>query len=469
MNKKYNNLYVIEHFVSRCKSDYIFMDVITLDIYILDEIENNIIKLINKYPVEKGLNTLIEKYGEVIVNEHIDELLRNGILKKKEEKNDNGPMNPGYDKEDLCIINAMDILISEDCNLACKYCFIKNSKYHGKSALMKSDVGEKTIDFLIRESGIQKDLFICFFGGEPLINFKVLEKIVIYALEEGRKNNKHFHFSITTNGTLLSDEIVEFIYEHHIEVLISIDGDIHSQNLNRPLSGGGDSYIKIMDNLKKLDQRNISYSARATVSSFTKNKIAENYEHLILLGFKRIHFENALAPKGKVFITNKNDVKEINKQYSFISKKIIKNIKSSQPYNIETFPLPLESIITKKTNFYSCTAGKGYISVNPNGDIYLCHRLVGDESFFLGNVIEDTYNVKWAEIIRNEMSIENRKKCRKCWARYICGGGCYEINYNFNKDISLTPQIYCQLKKHTIKLALNIYANAAQQMETSNN
>jgi uncharacterized protein len=244
--------------------------------------------------------------------------------------------------------------------------------------------------------------------------------------------------------------------------LVSIDGDIHSQNLNRPLSGGGDSYSKIEENLKKLARQNINYSARATVTSFTKNKIAENYEHLISLGFKSIHFENALAPKGKVFINNKNDIEEIKKQYSLISKKINKTIKSGQPYNIETFPLPLEKTITKKPNFYSCTAGKGYASVDVNGDIYLCHRLVGEKIFYSGNVFEDAFNAKWSEIIRNEMSVNNRKKCRKCWARYICGGGCYEINYNFNKDISLPPRIYCQLMKHSIKLALIIYANAAQ-------
>lgn len=468
MNENYNNLSSSEHYVTKINRDYIFMDVNTLEVYILDEIENNIIKVINKYPGVKGLDTLLRKYGEPIVTERIDELLRNDILKKKEGKKEDDAKCPSYDIDTPGTINSIDILISEDCNLACKYCFVRNGHYRGKSALMKSDVGEKTIDFLIQKSGDKKDLFICFFGGEPLVNFEVLGNIVVYALEEGKKYEKFFHFSLTTNGTLISDEIVEFIDKHKITVLVSIDGDMHSHNQNRPLSGGGDSYSKIVNNLKKLDQRNISYSARATVTSFTKNKIAENYAHLISLGFKRIHFENALAPKGKVFINNKKDIEEIKKQYSCISRKINKTIKSGQPYNIETFPFPLQRIITKETKLYSCTAGKGYISVDVNGDIYLCHRLVGERSFYSGNVIEDTYNAKWSEIIRNGMSVENRKKCRKCWARYICGGGCYEINYNFNKDISLSPQIYCQLMKHSIKLALTIYANAAQQVESIN-
>lgn len=335
----------------------------------------------------------------------------------------------------------------------------------GKTALMNSYVGKKTIDFLIQRAGGRKDLFVCFFGGEPLLNFKVLKQIVIYALQEGRKKNRHFNFSLTTNGTLLSDEMADFIYEHQIKVLISIDGNMHSHNLNRPLPGSGDSYTRIVNNLRKLDQRNISYSARATVSSLTKNKIFENYEHLLSLGFKNIHFENALASKGKMFIKDKNDIRDIKKQYSLISSRICSNIRSGQCYRVETTPLPLERIVSKRPGFYSCTAGKDYVSVNVNGDLYLCHRLIGEEDFLLGNVIEDTYNEKWSEAIKNEMDVDNRKKCRKCWARYICGGGCYGINYDFNKDISLPPRIYCQLMKYSIEKALCIYANAAIQPE----
>jgi uncharacterized protein len=462
MNDNYINLSATEHYITKLKGDFIFMDVKTLNVYILNEIENAIIKEINKQSGYKGLYYLKKKYGESIVLEKIDELLRNDILKKNKEINEDNAKDPGYDEETPETINSIDVLLSEDCNLACKYCFVKKGHYRHKTALMQPDVGEKTVDFLIQKSGKKNDLFLCFFGGEPLMNFRVMGNMVIYALEEGRKNNKYFHFSLTTNGTLLSDEVVEFISKHQISVLISIDGDISSHNLNRPFPGGGDSYDKIVGNLQKLNQHGISFSARATVTSFTKNKIAENYEHLISLGFKRIHFENALAPTGRVFINNKSDIEEIKKQYSLISKKIIETVKSGQPYNVESFPLPLERIASKRLNFYSCTAGKGYISVDVNGDIYLCHRLVGEKSFYSGNVFEDNFNDKWSEIIRNDVRVDNRIKCRKCWARYICGGGCYEVNYNFNKDISLAPRIYCQLMKHSIKLAITIYAEAAQ-------
>lgn len=469
MYEKNNNLYVTEHFTTRNNSDYILMDVNTLDVYILNELEMSLIKAFKKgrINVKRELNNLVKEYGESLVVGILDQLFINGILRSKEVTSEHNSINQVSREDDIGIINAVDILLSNDCNLACKYCFHKKERFSWKKSLMSFYIGKKIIDFLIKRSESRKELFVCFFGGEPLLNFKVLRKIVNYALSEGRRSNKHFNFSITTNGTLLTDKMADFICEHKIEVLISIDGDKYSHNLNRPMRGSNDSYLTTVNNLGKLEKRNISYSARATVTSFTKDKITETYEHLLSLGFKKIHFENALAPEGKIFITDKNDISDIKKQYSLISKKICNNISRGLSYNVEAIPLPLERIVTKKPNFYSCSAGKGYVSVNVNGDVFLCHRLVGEKAFFLGNVIEDTYSVKWSEIIRNEINVENRAKCRKCWARYICGGGCYGINYDFNKDISLAPGIYCQLMKYSIKKALCVFANAASQPEVA--
>ena len=436
------------------------MDVHTLDVYILDEFENKIIKVLNKSYEDDELNKLIATFGEKAVSEKTDELLNNGVLKLNKEKKGVDPDKCLDDLATLKIINSMVILISEDCNLACKYCYVKNGQYQGKSDLMDLDVGKKSIDFIIERSEKQKNLFVYFFGGEPLINFKVLKDIVIYALKEGEKNDKHFHFSLTTNGTLFNDEIIDFVEKHTITVVMSIDGDKNAHNFNRPLSGGGDSYTQVVNNLEKLDQRKINCSARVTVSSLTINQIAENFEHLISLGFKKIHFGNALAPKGKMFINKEDQIKEIIKQYSLISKKINENILSGQSFILGSIPLPLERIDTKRTISYPCEAGRKYIAVDVKGDLYLCHRLVGEQTFILGNVIDGTFNSHWAKIIQNEMSVDDRKICRTCWARHICGGGCFAINYDFNKDISLTPSVYCQLKKHSIKLALTTFVYA---------
>lgn len=466
MNKIYKSLYAIEHYIFKKDGDFVFLNVNTLDVYVLNEIEGGIIKEINKHPTDYRFSVLIEKHGEPIIVDSIENLLENGILKKENEKRKAEKQDPAYEKDIVESFKTMEILISEDCNLACKYCFVKNGHYYGKSTLMELDVGKKSIDFLIKKSGNQKNLFVNFFGGEPLINFKILEKIVIYAIKQGEKWNKKFYFSLTTNGTLLSNETVNFINKHQISVLISIDGDVYSQNINRPFSGGGGSYLRIIDNLKNLNQKKISYSARATVSSLTINKIAENFEHLLSLGFKKVHFANALSPTGKMFLYSKNDIKEIKKQYSSISKKVNRIIESGQSYNIETFPLPLVGIIEKNKKNYPCSAGRGNVCVDVNGNIYLCHRLVGVERFLLGNVTDDTYNFKWTEFIKSKLNVDIIKKCKKCWARYICGGGCYAINYEFNEDISLTPRIYCQLKKHSIKLALSIYTNISQNIES---
>lgn len=435
------------------------MDVNTLEVYVLDNIEDSIIQFFKKTSSNRTIKPLSKLFGESVVKNKIDELLNNNILFDKRIAIENIEDINTADN-DWKTINYIDVLISENCNLACVYCFVKNGQYHGKKSLMRPEVGKKTIDFLIRQSGSKKDLFICFFGGEPLMNYSVIEDMVVYALEEGRKSDKSFHFSITTNGTLLTDEMIRFIRDYQISVQISVDGDAVSQNINRPFSGGGGSYLKLVENLKKLTLQNITCSARVTVTSHTKKFIAKNYEHLSSLGFKKIHFENALALQGNMFIKSEKDIEDIKKQYSLITKNIIHSIQSDESFNIESFPLPLAKIVFKRIKKYSCNAGKGYVSVDINGNIYICHRLVGLDRFYMGNILDDSFDGEWTETITKEMRVEKKRKCSKCWARHICGGGCYEVNYNFNNDISSPPDIYCRLMKYSIKEALLVYAEA---------
>lgn len=451
---------VIEHYMFKKSKSYICMNVKTLDVYILNKAERDIVRAFNKKTTYNILETLNTKYEESIINESINTLLVNDILKEKSKTTQDISKPFNHLKNKTNPINSIDLLISEDCNLACKYCFVKNGKYHGKSNLMSVDIGKKSIDFLIQKSASQQNLFICFFGGEPLINFNTLKQIVAYAIEQGEKNDKRFYFSLTTNGTLLNDEMLDFIETHRIYLIISIDGNMESHNINRPYRGGKESYQQLTINLKKLHKKNIHFSARATVSSLTKNKIAANFDHFILLGFKKIHFENALSPTGKIFITTDEDVNDIRRQYSFLSKRIIKIIKSDHPYHLDTFPLPMKTISEKITKTFPCSAGRGSVAIDSNGDVYLCHRLVGEKTFLTGNVLQNSYDSKWAEIIERRIRVDNNRICKKCWARYLCGGGCYGINYEFYKDISITPGIYCTLKKQVIKLALGVYAEA---------
>lgn len=462
MDKRYDNLLAKEYHLLRDNRNIILVDVKTLEVYILDELEGSIIEAMTGASANEKIDVLITDYGNVSVNEKVKGLSESGILVNKDKKERVKEKDKNQDTDISDPIRAMNISISEDCNLACKYCFVKNGKYHGKTDLMKPVVGKKSIDFLIKRSGGQKDLFVTFFGGEPLINFRVLTEIVHYAKKQGEKLGKRFHFSMTTNGVLLDGPMVGFIKEHQISVQISIDGDIHSHNQNRPLPGGGGSYSKIINNLEKLNQADIKYSVRVTVSSLTKNKMAGNFQHLFSQGFRRVHFESALAPKGKIFITSRDDIEDIKSQYVEISKEIEAIIQSGKPYNIEMFPLPLKKIDRKEKVFYPCAAGRGNIAVGVNGDIFLCHRLVGKKSFIMGNVIDSTYNNKALEKHICSLHVDNKDNCKDCWARYLCGGGCYAINDEFNKDISQTPDIYCEFKKHTIEQALVIYAKTAQ-------
>jgi uncharacterized protein len=462
MQNKYNNLLVTEHYIVKNSKDYIYLDVNSLDVIVIDELDNQILSAFKNKDIGSDLTVLSDQYGKNVINEHINDFLINGVLLEKSENkktNTNGQKNQ---MKPLEAINSINVQISEDCNLVCQYCFVKENQYSNKTAHMHLNQGIKVVDFLIERSDKIDDLYVFFFGGEPLLNFTVMKEMVDYALEKGKTCNKRFHFSLTTNGTLLSNDILDFIGINKIWVVLSIDGNSFSQDMNRPFQGGKGSYSSIDANIKKMAEKNISFSARVTVSALTANKIAENYEHLILLGFKKVHFENALAPSGEIFINQKEKVEEIKKQYQLISEKVTETINMGQACNFESLPFPLGKIVSKNPGHYSCTAGNGYVSVAVNGDIYLCHRLVGVSNFHLGNVNENNYKLHWLETIKNELDVDKRKKCSKCWARYICGGGCYETNYNFNNDISLAPGIYCQIMKYKIELAICLYAEVAE-------
>ena len=458
MDTIHENISVIEHYSFKYGSYYMLMDVNTLDVYVLNEIENNIVKAFGQYNVKEELYGLKKKLKGTVVKQTINDLIENGILKNTIENN----IKKTLARYDINIINSIDLLISEDCNLACKYCYVKNGQYQGKSDLMFVDIGKKAVDFLIQKSGDRNDLFLCFFGGEPLLNFEVLKAVVTYALEKGETNNKLFHFTMTTNGILLTDDIVEFIGKHRFKVTISIDGDKTSHNKNRPIPKRGDSYTTLINNLKKLDRHHVSYAARTTVSSYTKDKVADNFEHLASLGFKRIHIENAYSPKGKAFFSKADDIEETKNQFSLIAEKIIEKIESKMVSDIEPNPFPLKKIVNKRKTTRSCLAGLGYVAVDVRGDIYLCHRLVGEKDFLLGNVVNGHYKTNLLQKMVSELDVDNRESCKKCWARYICGGGCYAINYVFNKDIYAATELYCEHRKHAIKCALVVYSHAGK-------
>jgi uncharacterized protein len=460
MNELLQDLILVEHYKFIHNGTCVLMVVDNLDVFVLDEDIYHIINEISPKRSKTDINELYRKFGKEQVDAGIDALKEVAVLKKKDH------VTSGNFENELSqdVIDKLDIVVSQQCNLACKYCFTPESNgTNVNPGLLSVQVAKKSIDFLLQRSGNKQDIFVCFFGGEPLINFEVIKTTVWYALKECKKLNKSIHFSMTTNGTLLNDEVIEFIKNYRIKLQISLDGDSYSQNLNRPYVDGSETYSAIVNNLKKLECRKLKYSARATISKLTINSITSNFEHLVKLGFSNIHFESAFGSKGGIFINDKTEIEQIQKQYFAIAKKIIENYRTDELSNFTTLTDPLSKIASAKKVNYSCGIGRGYVSVDVNGNIFLCHRLVGHQKFHMGNVMEDTFSTIWFEFIKNRMNVNERKTCKKCWARYICGGGCYAINYESNNDITIPTAAYCHLKKHSIKMALIIYLSVTKQ------
>jgi uncharacterized protein len=356
-------------------------------------------------------------------------------------------------------VNTIDLFLSQICNLSCIYCFERNNESLSGNNIkfMDSKTAERSIDFLINISNDNNNLHVCFFGGEPLLNFKILKHTVLYAERLGDILNKKFFFSLTTNATLLRDEVISFLIKHKIRILISLDGDLQTHNANRPFSNGTGSYSQIIKNLKKLRKNKFDYSARATVTLKDINNINSNYKHLLSLGFNNIHFEHALGKNGNFQINSDIDIEVIKKQYYLIAKKIISNYKSGRKFSFTPITKSIGNIISGLKMNYSCFIGRGYLAIDVDGDIYLCHRLVGNRTFIMGNVMDDSYDTKWFDIIHNEMDVDDREKCSICWAKYLCGGGCYALNYENNQDIRIPLENYCKIIKYSIEMALMIY------------
>jgi uncharacterized protein len=432
----------------------IILKVNTLEVFFLDELS---VKLLN-YIRDKSfgnIDSFFKRFGKNRSQRIIKLLEDSSLIIDHIDKQEIKPVVNSV----IYNIKTIDLFISQQCNLTCIYCYDrKNKKIYGNEfKLMDRVIAERSIDFLLNNSNGYNNLYVCFFGGEPLLNMKILKHTVLYAEKLGVKFKKEFFFSITTNGTLLNDEAIKFFIKHKIKILISLDGDFKTQNANRPFINGRGSYSQIVENLTEISKSNLNYSSRATVTSRDIKNISTNFKHHLSLGFNKIHFENALGEDANFLINSKVDIDAIKKQYYLVAKTIISNYKSGGNYSFAPITQPISTIINGLKMNYSCIIGRSYVAVDVNGDIYLCHRLVGNRTFQLGNVMNKLYDTKWIDFINTKLEVDNREKCSKCWAKYLCGGGCLALNYENNHDIGIPLESYCELKRYAIEMALFIY------------
>jgi len=359
------------------------------------------------------------------------------------------------------VVKALCLHIAHDCNLACKYCFAEEGEYHGRRALMSSEVGKKAIDFLIANSGSRRNLEVDFFGGEPLMNWQVVKDIVAYGREREKHYNKHFRFTLTTNGVLLNDEVQDFVNAEMDNIVISLDGRKEVNDHMRPFRNGRGSYDLIVPRFRKLaESRNQErYYIRGT---FTKNNrdFAEDVVHLSDLGFKQISVEPVVGEESDSYALQMEDLPQVFAEYDKLAKFIIKKEKAGDGFNFFHFMIDLEGGPCAAKRLSGCGSGTEYLAVTPWGDFYPCHQFVGQEEFLMGNVDDGITKSEIAEEFRG-CNVYTKDKCRDCFAKFYCSGGCMANAYNFHGSIYEAYDVGCEMQKKRVECAIMIKAALA--------
>ena len=365
-------------------------------------------------------------------------------------------------KKRKTVVKALCLHIAHDCNLACQYCFAEEGEYHGRRALMSFEVGKKALDFLIANSGNRRNLEVDFFGGEPLMNWEVVKQLVEYGRSKEKEYNENFRFTMTTNGVLLNDEIMDYCNREMSNVVLSLDGRKEVNDKMRPFRGGKGSFDLIVPKFQKFAEMrgDRDYYVRGT---FTRHNLdfSKDVTEFADLGFRSMSIEPVVAKPEEEYAIREEDLPQIMEEYDHLAEEYIKRKKEGRGFNFFHFNIDLNQGPCVAKRLSGCGSGTEYLAVTPWGDLYPCHQFVGQEEFLLGNVDTGVTN----ERIRDEFKLCNvyaKDKCRDCFARFYCSGGCAANSYNFHGSITDAYDIGCAMQKKRIECAIMIKAALAE-------
>lgn len=435
----------------------IALDVNSGAVHVVDEVTYDMIPLFLKDTREEIIDRLKAEYPQSEIEEAYEEitvLADNGQLFTE----DTYENYMGQFKTRPTVVKAMCLHIAHDCNLACRYCFAEEGEYHGRRELMTFEIGKAALDFLIANSGNRRNLEVDFFGGEPLMNFEVVKQLVVYGREQEKLHDKIFRFTLTTNGVLLNEDIMEFANREMANVVLSIDGRREVNDRMRPFRKGTGSYQLIVPKFQKLAElRNQDkYYVRGT---FTRNNLdfSKDVLHLADLGFKQISVEPVVAQPEESYALQEEDLPKLYEEYDNLAVEMIRRKKEGNDFNFFHFMVDLEGGPCVAKRLSGCGSGTEYLAVTPWGDLYPCHQFVGNEEFYMGNVFEGVKNTE----LRDEFKCCNvyaKEKCQNCFAKFYCSGGCAANSYNFHGSINDAYDIGCQLQKKRIECAIMMKA-----------
>lgn len=444
-----------------CINDtYMVVDSDSGAVHKVDGLIYDILEYYKKCSNDDIVNILKDKYEDGIIREGLAEIAQleeNNLLFTNDEYISDVKILKSHP-----IVKALCLHISHDCNIRCKYCFASYGHFGGDRGLMTLEVGQKAIDFLIKNSGTRRNLEVDFFGGEPLLNFDTIKAIIRYAREKEKENNKNFRFTLTTNALLLNEEDKKYINENFYNVVLSIDGRKSVNDNMRVKVDGSGVYDEILPRIIDIAESRAQsdYYVRGTYTSYNLD-FSKDIIHLADLGFKQIALEPVVAEASQDYAIREEHLPQIFLEYEKLAKECVGRLGTDKWFNFFHFMIDLDKGPCIAKRLSGCGAGADYLAITPTGDIYPCHQFVHTPKYKMGSVFEDKINTD----LQNEFkgcNVYKNESCKNCWAKFYCSGGCHANAYNSNGDIHTPYRIGCELQKKRIECALYICANKGE-------
>ena len=450
----------------------IVLDTCSGAVHVVDDVAYDIIAGYKTKSREEIVSDMLEKYKgrsdvtEEDINACIDDvkaLEEDGQLYTPDTFKD---MAGTFKERSGNVIKALCLHVAHTCNLNCSYCFASQGKYHGERALMSFEVGKRAIDFLIENSGERRNLEVDFFGGEPLMNWDVVKQIVKYARSVEKQHGKNFRFTLTTNGMLIDDEVIEFSNKEMSNVVLSLDGRKEIHDATRVDYAGNGSYDRIVPKFQKLvaSRGGKNYYMRGTFThknpDFTKDVF-----HMADLGFTELSMEPVVCAPDDPMALTPEDIEIVKEQYEILAKEMLKREKEGRGFTFYHYMIDLTAGPCIYKRISGCGSGTEYMAVTPWGDLYPCHQFVGEESYKLGDIWNGVTNDSLRDEFR-QCNAYTRPECDDCWAKLYCSGGCAANAYHASGSIRGVYKPGCELFKKRIECAIMI--KAAENAEEEN-
>ena len=434
------------------------LDVNTGAVHIVDELVYDLVDDNKLRSKEELLADFGAKYGADVVEEayeELQELVAEGILYTEDQYEDIAHSS----MDDRDYIKAVCLNIIHACNLRCKYCFADEGEYNGHKGKMSLETAKKAIDYVVKRSGPRRNIEIDLFGGEPTMMMDTIKEIIAYARENEAKWNKKIRFTMTTNATLLTDEMMDYMDKELENIILSIDGRKEVNDKVRIRFDGKGSYDQILPNIKKMVAKRDKTKAHTVRGTFTRENLDfyEDVKMMVDEGFREISIEPVVLEDGHPLALRREDLPKIFESYDKLYDELVQKKAEGKEFNFYHFKVDLNGGPCVYKRISGCGAGFEYVAITPQGEVYPCHQFVGKEEYKLGSIYDDTYDAELGKKFK-KAHIYNKPKCRNCWARFYCSGGCQANNIAFNNDINNPYDIGCQMQKKRIECAIALKA-----------